>query len=1175
LACLHNLKAEKGEITQVDPRAALWLKNLKLELRQVGSSILIVEEGRRLLRERVQTVLTAEQLFGAPEPRLQTWYMMDPAITEEGAAEASDLLPYLTDLTAEAREGKGIEIIGRYSETTELIEKLAAPGKNSCVVVGPAGSGKTTLARGLARAIVEEGMAPEALQNRRIVELNLPRFCAEAATDMAALGTALTELIGWVQERKAILVIDEICSVNQLPNVGTFFWNALKDALAQTDPAKKVTIVGTTTPEQYKEYFGEDKSGMLRRLPKIDLEELSDKDTLLFLTLFKEKWQAKAGVEITQAALAKLVNLAKRHIVGAFPDKAITILDATAARLRGAASRRARKMKDLTVRLEVLVQTALGTGPMEQAVALNGVREALAEYDKVSARWRGVDPNKITPDVIAETIARKTGQPVTELDGVDRDKLQRIEAIFDERIIGQPQAKAAVAKAIRRSRTGFRDEKKPAGAFMFMGPTGVGKTEMAKEMSRFLFGSSNDLIRLDMSEFKEKHEISKLIGSPPGYVGHGEDSAFEPVRQKPYRVVLFDEIEKAHPEVLDILLQILEEGECTDGKGRKISFRDCYIVLTSNLGAGEAPERIREVVARAMRPELIGRFGEENQIIFDQLTKKDMRAIVDIHTKGIESQLRAKGYGLEITEEAKQVIADAGFDPRYGARPLKRAIARLLEDQLANLFISGFYTDDGGKALEIGDTIRLEVSEKTVSGKMVRDLILVKGDAKSPPVQVVLSADMEGVFQEFKASIEQGVSIARKRLYELLPDLARPLTAENLEQVVQEQGEREKERLFEQVWRSRDFAASGVTKEALRAQFEALLATGKVAVARKEEEFEDPMAAAWQTHDLSEIFASPAPDMQTEDWQYDSKAWEDGWEDLAPAAKGEDEEIPITVEEPVTVPKPPVMPPPPSRVPLPSAPPRPGARPTAPVMPPPPQRPSPDELPPLPPLPPIDMSTPQSRALDQINRLMDIYAVLSRRQSSELLAGCVDSFMFSPTVFRALVEAGYIIPEQPLNGQPRSRTQVIKGNLSPKIIEGKNAFVDRMQRYLNGVSNIEELYIFLMKALACKILKGEIDLYYQTARRTYNELLDQIRPQSNAALRSLSQRDYDRANAAVDFIQGAVRPVLNGMNERSWDEATYFTEKVEVVRVEVRETVRTEYVYSSPSTNRSSYSSGE
>jgi len=1124
LACLDGIKPQGSGIPKTDPKALLWLNNLKLELRQVGSSLFIIEQGRKLLREKAVSPLTAEQLFGPAEPQYVNWFMMDPETT----GEESDLLPYLKDLTAEAREGNGIEIIGRYDETTELIEKLSAPGKNSCVVVGPAGAGKTTIARGLARAIVEEGMAPEALQNRRIVELNLPSFIGESAADISSLGTALTELIEWVQERQAILVIDEICSVNQLPNVGTFFWNALKDALAQTDSAKKVTIVGTTTPEQYKEYFGEDKSGMLRRLPKIDLEELSANDTLLFLTLFKEKWQAKAGVEVTQAALAKLVKLAKRHIVGAFPDKAITLLDSTAARLRGAASRRARKMKDLTVRLEVLMQSVLGAEERDQEMALDNIRSALAEYEQVSSHWEGVDPNKITPDVIAETIARKTGQPVTELDGVDKDRLARVEEIFNERIIGQSLAKATVAKAIRRSRTGFRDEKKPAGAFMFMGPTGVGKSEMAKEMSRFLFGSSNDLIRLDMSEYKEKHEISKLIGSPPGYIGHDKDSAFEPVRQKPYRVVLFDEIEKAHPEVLDILLQILEEGECTDGQGRKISFKDTYIVLTSNLGAGEAPEKVREIVAKAMRPEIIGRIGEENQIMFNSLTQEDMRAMVDIHTRGIESQLRTKGYGLEISEGAKGIIARAGFDPKYGARPLKRAIARLLEDQLANLFISGAYRDDGAQELVIGDTIRLEVREKTINGEVVEDLVLVKGEAKAAPAQVLLSAEMEAVFGEFKAAIEQGLPINRKKLYELLPDLTKPMATGALDEVIKERSKVEEDRLFEQLWQSRDFTAAGIDKEALRAQFSALLEKGAVT---KEEEFEDPMAGVWRTSDLSEIHAVPAPEINLEDYTYELSGFElQGAEAPTPSeVAGPEDDIPIIVEE---------------------------------------------ELVPAP-LPPIDMSTPQSRSLDQVNRLMDIYASLSRRQSSELLDGCVDSFMFSPTVFRALVEAGYIVTAEPMNGQPRSRTQVIKGNLSPKIIEGKNEFIRRMNTYLNGISNIEELYVFLMKAMACKILEGDIDLYFQTAKNDYNKLIDQLSPQRNKALRGISSRDYDRANAAVDFLQGTVRPILNGMDERSWDAATYFTERIEVVKVEVRETVRTQYVYQSPPTSRRSSSSGE
>jgi energy-coupling factor transporter ATP-binding protein EcfA2 len=437
-------------------------------------------------------------------------------------------------------------------------------------------------------------------------------------------------------------------------------------------------------------------------------------------------------------------------------------MDETAARIRDEANRRQREMADIAERLTIRINNAIAVresqDPVSRQLTNHSIREMLLEYERACSEYEREIPTVISPEIIEESVSIKSGIPLSRLTENEAERLLKIEEIMGQRVIGQPAAKQAVAAAVRRSRQGLRDFERPAGVFMFLGPTGVGKTELARELARFLFYSEENLVRIDMSEYQQEHDVKRLTGAPPSYVGYGDPGRFEAVRRKRYTVVLLDEIEKAHPKVFDLFLQILDHGKCTDSQGREIDFTNSYIIFTSNLGAGRPPQEVRDVLESSFRPEFLGRIGENNQIVFESLTASDLRAMVGIHTRELIRQVYEKGFHLEIADGAKDVIAEAGYQPKYGARPLKQAISTMIECVLSDLILANQFS--------AGDTIRVEARE----GK----LMFVKGEpGKFEPPRVTLTAQTDAIWDKLCERIDEGGDFELEELYPLMPKLPR------------------------------------------------------------------------------------------------------------------------------------------------------------------------------------------------------------------------------------------------------------------------------------------------------------------------------------------------------------------------------------------------------------------
>ena len=622
------------------------------------------------------------------------------------------------DLTALAKQGKLDPIIGRGREIERLIQILCRRKKNNPALIGEPGVGKTAIIEGLAQKIVQKKI-PELLMNKRVVTLDVAAMVA-GTKYRGQFEERVKGLIMELQrvDNSVILFIDELHTiVGAGGSEGSLdASNIFKPALARGE----LQCIGATTIDEYRKYIEKD-AALERRFQTIVVNPPNSEDSIQILEGLRPKYEQHHKVHYTPEAIRAAVTLAERYITDRFlPDKAIDVLDEAGARVRLNSIRTPQDLKEMEDELAATMQKkeeAIADQQYETAATLRDKiedltnriaerREALNKED--SADFPIVDENEIR-----DCISKMTGIPVSRLAGEETQKLLKLGDEIKERVIGQDQAVDAVVKAIRRTRAGIRDTKRPMGSFLFLGPTGVGKTELAKVLSQSLFGSEDSMIRIDMSEYMEKHSVSRLIGAPPGYVGFEDNGGqlSEKVRKRPYCVVLLDEIEKAHPDIYNLLLQILDDGILTDSYGRKINFKNTIIIMTSNAGAREVRhssgmgftkmgetddyERmetaIREEVKRVFSPEFLNRVDE--QIVFRPLTKKDLSSVVDIQLTFLQKNLSERGILLEVSEAAKEFIVSHNYDSALGARPIRRSIQNLVEDEIAEGLLLGIYKD--------------------------------------------------------------------------------------------------------------------------------------------------------------------------------------------------------------------------------------------------------------------------------------------------------------------------------------------------------------------------------------------------------------------------------------------------------------------------------------------------
>ncbi|MDY6078403.1 MAG: ATP-dependent Clp protease ATP-binding subunit [Eubacteriales bacterium] len=629
--------------------------------------------------------------------------------TQNQAGTVKELEGFGSDLTQKARENKLDPVIGRDKEIERIIQILCRRTKNNPVLIGEPGVGKSAVSEGLALAIVND-QVPDALKGKKVFSLDMAGIVAGTKYRGEFEERFKTALEAVRRAGDIILFIDEI---HTIVNAGgaegaVDAANILKPMLARGE----IQTIGATTIDEYRKYIEKD-AALERRFQPIIVEQPSVDDTVLILKGLRDKYEAHHKVTITDEAIEAAANLSDRYITDRFlPDKAIDLVDEAASRKRIFAFTLPDDIKKAEEKLNSLnydIKEASHNEQFEKAEKLKAERDKLKKivdegresYDKEKASAK----LSIGKDDIAEIVADWTGIPVSKLTEAESKRLMRLEETLHKRVIGQNEAISAVARAIKRARAGIADPKRPIGSFIFLGPTGVGKTELSKALAEAMFGDENLMIRVDMSEYMEKSNVSKLIGSAPGYVGFDEGGQLtEKVRRKPYSVVLFDEIEKAHPDVFNMLLQILEDGRLTDSHGRTVSFKNTIIIMTSNIGAGELNRtqrlgfgsedeyddvRDRQINAlkEVMKPEFINRIDEI--VVFAPLEKQDVEKIADIMLKNLEKRLEEHGITLEIDKEAKAYLVDKGYDKEYGARPMRRTIQRRVEDKLSEEILLG------------------------------------------------------------------------------------------------------------------------------------------------------------------------------------------------------------------------------------------------------------------------------------------------------------------------------------------------------------------------------------------------------------------------------------------------------------------------------------------------------
>ncbi len=674
------------------------------------------------------------------------------ASASTGRSKTPTLDEFATNLTQAAQELRLDPVVGREKEIERVIQIMGRRTKNNPVLIGEPGVGKTAIAEGLAQKIVNADV-PEILQDKRIVQLDIGLLVA-GTKYRGEFEERLKKVMDEIRQAgNIILIIDEL---HTLIGAGAAEGaidaaNILKPALSRGE----LQCIGATTISEYRKHIEKD-AALERRFQPVYVEEPSVEETIEIMQGIREKYEQHHKLVITDEALEAAAKLSSRYITDRFlPDKAIDLVDEASSRVRLAASMLPPEGKELERQLKTLIrekEQAIRNQAFEQASDLRDKEAELREkIREMSDEWKKKQQEKeihVTAEHIAQIVSSWTGVPVSKLTETESEKLLKMEDTLHERVIGQHDAVTAISKAIRRARVGLKNPKRPIGSFIFSGPTGVGKTELAKALADYFFGSEDNIIRVDMSEYMERHTVSKLIGSPPGYVGFNEGGQLtEMVRRKPYSIVLFDEIEKAHPDVFNVLLQILDDGRLSDSKGRTVDFKNTIIIMTSNVGARsiennesfgfsvqttedakyeKMKEKVMDEMKRVFRPEFLNRL--DDTIIFHQLTKEEIRRIVDIMVKDLMDRMKAQNMELLITDEVKDALAKEGYSPTYGARPLRRVIQKQIEDEISEEILMGKFKE--------GDQIATAVKD----GKIVFDKVTKKrGSAKA--AAAVESAD--------------------------------------------------------------------------------------------------------------------------------------------------------------------------------------------------------------------------------------------------------------------------------------------------------------------------------------------------------------------------------------------------------------------------------------------------
>jgi ATP-dependent Clp protease ATP-binding subunit ClpC len=640
---------------------------------------------------------------------------------KESTAGTPTLDNLARDLTQMARDGKLDPVIGRANEIERVIQVLSRRTKNNPVLIGEPGVGKTAIAEGLAQRIVA-GDIPETLRNKRVMVLDMGTVVA-GTKYRGEFEDRLKKIMEEIRQAgNVILFIDELHTLIGAGGAEGAIdaSNILKPALARGE----LQCIGATTLDEYRKHIEKD-AALERRFQPISVDQPSPEEALQILYGLRDRYEAHHRVKITDQALEAAVRLSDRYIADRFlPDKAIDLIDEAGSRVRLRTHTAPPNLKELEQKLERVrseKDAAVQSQEFEKAANLRDSEQKLKqELEKLKGQWQQTQETKdakVTADDIAYVVAAWTGIPVKQLAEEESERLLNMESILHSRVIGQEEAVTAVSRAIRRARAGLKDPKRPIGSFIFLGPTGVGKTELARALAESIFGDEEAMIRIDMSEFMERHSTARLVGAPPGYVGFEEGGQLtEKVRRKPYSVVLLDEVEKAHPEVFNILLQVLDDGRLTDGKGRTVDFRNTVIIMTSNVGAeairkggtlGFKPDnaskyedmkgKVMEDLKRTFRPEFLNRIDEI--IVFHSLDESQITQIVDLMVKDLQKRLSEQDIQFSLTNEAKGYLAKQGYDPQYGARPLKRAIQRYIEDKLSEALLAG--------TVRKGDSVRI------------------------------------------------------------------------------------------------------------------------------------------------------------------------------------------------------------------------------------------------------------------------------------------------------------------------------------------------------------------------------------------------------------------------------------------------------------------------------------
>ncbi|WP_437792541.1 ATP-dependent Clp protease ATP-binding subunit [Macrococcoides caseolyticum] len=616
------------------------------------------------------------------------------------------------DLTVIAKDGTLDPVIGRSAEITRVIEVLSRRTKNNPVLIGEPGVGKTAIVEGLAQAIINNEV-PETLKGKRVMSLDMGTVVA-GTKYRGEFEERLKKVMEEIhQAGNIILFIDELHTLIGAGGAEGAIdaSNILKPALARGE----LQCIGATTLEEYRKYIEKD-AALERRFQPVQVNQPNVEDAIEILKGLRDRYEAHHRIKISDEALVAAVKMSDRYISDRFlPDKAIDLIDEAGSKVRLRNYTTPPSLKELEAELEKVKNekdAAVHSQEFEQAASLRDkqtqLEKKLEETKKEWQKTQGSNNTSVTEDDIANVVAQWTGIPIAKIAETESQKLLNLEEILHNRVIGQSDAVSSISKAVRRARAGLKDPKRPIGSFIFLGPTGVGKTELAKALAEAMFGEEDAMIRVDMSEFMEKHSVSRMVGSPPGYVGHDDGGQLtEKVRRKPYSVILFDEIEKAHPDVFNILLQVLDDGRLTDSKGRTVDFRNTVIIMTSNVGAqeikdnkfvgfgGQTAAQDYETIRKTMMDELKKQFRPEflnridDIIVFHKLEKDHLKEIVTLMVEGLANRLKEQDIHISLTDAAKEKIADEGYDPEYGARPLARAIQKHIEDQLSEELLKG------------------------------------------------------------------------------------------------------------------------------------------------------------------------------------------------------------------------------------------------------------------------------------------------------------------------------------------------------------------------------------------------------------------------------------------------------------------------------------------------------